>query len=350
MMFRTMKDVAMMFCAFRKIKRLNRMYNNPLKMVESVNKVDIPIMYINLDRCKDRRKYMEEQFEFYGILDVTRINGIDGKNLVFPNGNTGYLRYNMTKINTLGEYGCTFSHIKAILMAYQSGYESVLIVEDDCDFMMMDYWYCGKLSDIFELAPKDWEILQIFSLMNNGIGKGYSFKGADIFGSTCAYVINRVGMGKFLDKLRLMESGGVHYFGKVNFMADSYIYKQVKTYCVHPSMLTQNIDIVEYKSTMGNIHDMVNFPYICRNLIDLHGCITDFVYESKILDCNVRLENMIRKYKEKDVWFCICGKVGYDLRDMGYTVSSSVKMIFEKNEKYEIVEICWRDMKINIVG
>ena len=37
-----------------------------------------PIYYTNLDRSVERREYMEDQFEYWGIENVTRISGYDG--------------------------------------------------------------------------------------------------------------------------------------------------------------------------------------------------------------------------------------------------------------------------------
>ena len=37
-----------------------------------------PIYYTNLDRSEDRRKYMEDQFNYWEITDYTRISGYDG--------------------------------------------------------------------------------------------------------------------------------------------------------------------------------------------------------------------------------------------------------------------------------
>ena len=37
------------------------------------------VLWLNLDRYPDRKKYMEEQFAYWDITDHHRIVGIDGK-------------------------------------------------------------------------------------------------------------------------------------------------------------------------------------------------------------------------------------------------------------------------------
>ena len=40
---------------------------------------DFPkVLWINLNRFPDRREYMENQLEYWGIKDHVRISGIDG--------------------------------------------------------------------------------------------------------------------------------------------------------------------------------------------------------------------------------------------------------------------------------
>ena len=38
-----------------------------------------PVLWINLDRFPERKKYMEEQFDYWQIKNHTRIEGIDAR-------------------------------------------------------------------------------------------------------------------------------------------------------------------------------------------------------------------------------------------------------------------------------
>ena len=61
-----------------------------------------------------------------------------------------------------GEYGCTFSHLRAIHQAFVDGEQTALIVEDDIRFEDMPLWP-ETLQDIVAAAPPDWDILQLWT-------------------------------------------------------------------------------------------------------------------------------------------------------------------------------------------
>ena len=45
------------------------------------SKLSFPVYWINLDRSKDRKYLMEEQFKKFGITNHTRIPAVDGSNI-----------------------------------------------------------------------------------------------------------------------------------------------------------------------------------------------------------------------------------------------------------------------------
>ena len=77
---------------------------------------DIPVLYINLDKRKDRKEHIEKQFEDF--KSVERVDAID------------------TPHN--GYEGCVLSHIKALEYAKQIGYDEVIICEDDFEWVDKD--------------------------------------------------------------------------------------------------------------------------------------------------------------------------------------------------------------------
>ena len=87
--------------------------------------------FINLDRANERRTIMEKMYP-----NITRIPAYDGKKLykykdiVIPKNTTA----------NLSELGCTFSHIKAIITAYNNNESGVLIMEDDIDDTFKSKW------------------------------------------------------------------------------------------------------------------------------------------------------------------------------------------------------------------
>lgn len=74
-------------------------------------KIFTPILYINLEKRKDRKEYMEKQLKNYNF---ERVNAIENEN--------GYI-------------GCAESHIKCLKLAIERNYEEVIILEDDFMFL-----------------------------------------------------------------------------------------------------------------------------------------------------------------------------------------------------------------------
>jgi glycosyl transferase, family 25 len=73
------------------------------------------IVYINLDKRTDRKKEIEDHFHKYEIPKdkIIRLSATE---------------------NSKGNIGCSFSHVRALEMAIENKWESVLIVEDDLEF------------------------------------------------------------------------------------------------------------------------------------------------------------------------------------------------------------------------
>ena len=103
--------------------------------------------YINLDRSSDRREHMEKTFNSR-FETFNRIQAVDG-NLLQDTGN-------ITKY----ELATTMSHIKAVKIAYDSGLEDVIIMEDDMRIDYIQYWD-KSVRDIVKAAPSDVECLQL---------------------------------------------------------------------------------------------------------------------------------------------------------------------------------------------
>ena len=85
---------------------------------KKLDKIDIPIFYINLDRSEDRRKVMEKQLKVIST-NYERVSAVDGKKM------TNKIDDQVDDISfqneypelTFSEIGCTLSHIKAIRKA-----------------------------------------------------------------------------------------------------------------------------------------------------------------------------------------------------------------------------------------
>jgi hypothetical protein len=94
-------------------------------------KVDLPVLYINMDKHKERRKSMEEQLK--GVTSVTRIPGVlvtDKKHQPLPPSGI-----------TKGELGCFMAHRNAWQTFMDNeDWEKVLILEDDAALRLSSRW------------------------------------------------------------------------------------------------------------------------------------------------------------------------------------------------------------------
>lgn len=219
------------------------------------NKIDYPIYYINLDRSIDRREKIEDQFNKYGVENVTRISAVDGKQLSsMKEGTVPELgSYSNSFRMTPRELGCTLSHLKAIKQAYESGLENVLIFEDDVSLDLMPLWEVKKLSELVEKLP-EWEIIKFGNtLCQNKILKNIEYY---VWGKHCwgawTYLINRKGMRSILDIFFHNDHITLtNKTSKTGGQSEHILYGSVLTLVYHPLMFF----IIPIKSTITSSYE-----------------------------------------------------------------------------------------------
>ena len=99
------------------------------------SKLDVPILYVNMDKDKDRLKFIKDQFK--GFNNLHRVPGIDGSTFKFSKP------YTISK----GEMGCFMAHINAIKTIIKNNWDKVLIIEDDSSLQLSSRWP-WKLSEL----------------------------------------------------------------------------------------------------------------------------------------------------------------------------------------------------------
>jgi GR25 family glycosyltransferase involved in LPS biosynthesis len=216
-----------------------------------INKIGYPILYINLNRSTDRKKYMEEHLKKYNIIDYKRISGVDGKKIYnMKEGEIDGIKFkNNYNIGSNYELACTLSHLKAIKYAYENNLSEVLIVEDDISLDLSEYWHDTLKNIVNKDAPKDWEILQLY-ISPNCIDKNekkFIKRTNDECYGMVAYIINKKGMKQVLDK-SLKENDFI--LGKFinnsifpsRINSDYYIYKIIKNTYIYgfPTIIPNN--------------------------------------------------------------------------------------------------------------
>lgn len=100
---------------------------------------DLNILYINLKRRNDRKKFIEEQLNNMK-LTYTRIDAIDALQFTdeqkkFYESRSNFNVLDKNKSQIYGKAACYLSHMKALKYAIDNKLDNVLIIEDDCVFL-----------------------------------------------------------------------------------------------------------------------------------------------------------------------------------------------------------------------
>ena len=186
-----------------------------------------PIYYLNLDGQPERREYMENQFDYWGVENYTRISAYDGRDDDLSDILVGKYPANMLS----GEVGCTTSHLKALkyyLETSDSPY--AIIMEDDCSLDLVKYWNF-TWSDFYTNFPYDWDVVQIAIICTGDIHVRLHKRFVNNFSTAC-YVISR----HHAEKLVRLHCRGEKYKldqgVKPRPVADDLIYNSGNTFSI----------------------------------------------------------------------------------------------------------------------
>jgi len=126
---------------------------------------------VNLDHRKDKWAECKKEFIKHG-LSVERFSAVDGSKFNY----NGVIKRFFGDDKQDGIYddnhknavmGCCLSHKKAICLAKQRGYDSVLILEDDVAF---DEELNKKFNEWYKEVPPNWDLLYLGG--NHGFRRG----------------------------------------------------------------------------------------------------------------------------------------------------------------------------------
>ena len=136
-----------------------------MKMCENIDK----IIYINLDRRKDRKESIEKQ------LDDFELN---------------YERFEAIETKGQGILGCGYSHLNVLKIAKEKKYKNILILEDDFEFIVSKEELQQQLTNFFNLQLNynvcflSYNLLRYKELENNVVNKGLEVQTAS------GYIVN----------------------------------------------------------------------------------------------------------------------------------------------------------------
>ena len=222
--------------------------------------------WINIDRCVDRKEYMEKQFRDKNI-DNYRISAETPETII----DYTIIRNVDSTDTTQEEIGCILSHLKAIKKGYDDGDEYFCILEDDLEFTNIDFEKIFKYIDDFQ--NKNNEVIEILQFFTNGhppvielynqhfLKDEIIRKRVEPYPSTAYYLISREGARKILDKFILSENNYDLSYSHWT-AADHIIYAVVNSY-----ILTYPIAVsdITFGSILHPTH-LNNHEY-CNNVI-----------------------------------------------------------------------------------
>ena len=202
-----------------------------------------PIYYLNLDEHSERRKYMEDQFEYWEIENYTRISAYDGRD---GRDLGDILKGRYPDGMSSGEVGCTTSHLKAMKHFLEnSDAPCLMMMEDDCDISTVLYWpFVWK--DFYSKIPYDYDVIQLAVINLQSIHMQLHRRFVNDFSTAC-YLITRRHCQKLIDLHVRGDKYKIDNGVKPRAVADDLIYNSGNTFAI-PLFL--------YKIELGSsIHD-----------------------------------------------------------------------------------------------
>lgn len=226
---------------------------------------NIPIYIINLEDSYNRKEHILNEFKDFEE-NIEFISAVDGRD-----SNYFYDNYTVDYNSKLNLTTCLIavicSHAKAIHKAYQLGLNKVCIFEDDVHLDLIkniDF----NLDDICNLN-NDYEAIQLFYTENikinfdDYIKNGLKLIKRDINYSGSAYIINRIGMEKFLNSV--INTNGENFFKIIPSIIDpeDIIFNHINTYIInHPIVFYYFNSMTFYNYTTDNLNDKENCQLI----------------------------------------------------------------------------------------
>lgn len=184
------------------------------------------IVWINLDRCTQRKKNMEKLFTNL-LIPNTRITAIDGQTYNFSKN---IFNLNIKRKFSNSEKACTLSHLKAINYLKDIVGEYFMICEDDITFENV-YILDNNLKEIIKNAP-DFDVLMLSKTYYNNLKELYT-KWVSNISSTGCYIITKTAILKICSLIIYNDKDDTFTFNNVKIpfeVADLYIYMLLNTY------------------------------------------------------------------------------------------------------------------------
>lgn len=245
--------------------------------------------WINMDRCVDRRRYMERQFFEHSIKNY-RISA-ETPETIKSNDYTIIRNVESMETTTPEEIACILSHLKAIQQGYDEGDDDgdgsgtdsyFCVLEDDVAFINIDFNKIVKYITDVENKNKDSsigdvEILQLYTsshpvviqlynehFLKGGGGDGdVIVKRTESYPGAVYYLVSRKAARKILDAYVVSKHTHTYDLSYSSWTAaDNIIYAPVSSYVItYPVAITD----IAFGSTLHPEH-LPNHEQ-CNNII-----------------------------------------------------------------------------------
>lgn len=130
------------------------------------------VLYINMNKDKERNEHMIKQFEKFNIKNYERIEAVEPSNdfdlslsqivdSIEPSQYRNFIKKEDKYI--VGQYYCRASHIKAVQYAKEKNYKRILMLEDDVVFVTDPNKLLKNNTNILN----DWDMLYFGGLIEH---------------------------------------------------------------------------------------------------------------------------------------------------------------------------------------
>jgi len=185
------------------------------------------IYYLNLDEQPERNQYMEDQFEYWGIENYTRISAYDGRD---GRDLGDILKGRYPDAMSSGEVGCVTSHLKAMVEFLKTDAPCALMMEDDCDLDTVKYWgFTWK--DFYSKVPYDYDVVQLAIINPASVHLQMHRRFVNDFSTAC-YMITRRHAQKLIDLHVRNNKYKLDNGVKPRAVADDLIYNSGNTFSI----------------------------------------------------------------------------------------------------------------------
>jgi hypothetical protein len=230
-----------------------------------------PVFYQNLDHRTDRKEYMEQQFQKYGITDYTRISAS---------------RFSTSKIGEWADRldlmllapsdaSIVMNQFTTIIDWYNSGIsEYCVIMQDDLSLDLIDYWMFDWKT-VMKNLPYNWDCVQFYYCHNDEIRMHLHKRDYGSSSAAC-YLISRLYAEKLI-KIHLQPNGSFKLkndlrdvaIPKECYSSDDFLLYQIgvnysipllalnQTLAQNPDNKMENTDDQEYDPIISVYHNKI---------------------------------------------------------------------------------------------